>query len=152
MKKLYLFLTILLFCSALFASTTDVFKTTTEISAYKKLVITDSLYEDIEPIAVTFTVKNSSNSTVENSESLFSSSSFNYNQSYSNAIKWTMTGNQYHAIHVSFKFTPLYSGTFDLAGNMIVSDPREVIPYTVTFSSYTNNKTSIMIENWTLLS
>ena len=150
MKKACFFLTILLLCSALSASTTDVFRSTTEVSAYKKLVPTDTLVEDDDlpiPEAVTsFKIMASDNSEVGVGNSSYSGTitSGNYNQQITNVFKWEMTGNVYSNISVSFEFWPLYEGRLDIAGSMTVSDYTTVIPYTVTMY---NSATSVYYSN-----
>ena len=139
MKRICIFLIILLSGFMLAASTTDVFKSTAEIQAYKKLVFTDSLVDDDIPAEVTFKILDVNDTEVANGGSTYSQPVSTNNQSFT-AFKWEMTGNQYYAVNVSFRLSPLYSGTLDAAGNLNASDAREIIPYTITFA---NSATSV---------
>lgn len=150
MKKITMISFVLLLSSSLLFAT-DVVKSTTEITAYKKLVPTDTIVDNtvVDPPTISsFKIYQGTSSSSEVSTSggkAYESNSIpnNYSTGFI-AFYWEMGGNAYHEVDVSFKFGPLYSGDTGLSGNMNASDLSKIIPYTVTLSDegYTRVKKS----------
>ena len=139
MKKIWIATIILLFSSALIVAS-DVVKSTTEITAYKKLVPSDMpgvTPEEEIPTISSFKIMKGTNSSTEVNDSGKAFESTGIPNNYSSgfiAFYWEMKGTEFREVNVSFKFGPLYAGDTGISGNMIVSEPTKVIPYTVTLS------------------
>ena len=139
MKKIWIATIILLFSSALIVAS-DVVKSTTEITAYKKLVPSDMpgvTPEEEIPTISSFKIMKGTNSSTEVSDSGKAFESTGIPNNYSSgfiAFYWEMKGTEFREVNVSFKFGPLYAGDTGISGNMMVSELTKVIPYTVTLS------------------
>ena len=119
-------------------STTDVFKTTKELTAYKEYVD-----PSIAPPAVTLNIYTNSNyNTSINDGYNVTISSLN---TQTDAFYWKLTGNLFGQVQISFTFSPMYLGQMSRLGSMEATETNRVIPYTVQLShvgTKVNNKSA----------
>ena len=140
-KTAVLLLSMLLAIAFVFAeteSTTDVFKTTKELTAYKEYVDSSAATP-----AVTLNIYTNSNyNTSINDGNNVTISSLN---TQTDAFYWKLTGNLYGQVQVSFTFSPMYLGQMSRLGSMEATEANRVIPYTVQLShvaTKVNSKTA----------
>ncbi len=139
MRKLSLVLmTLLVFSLSLSA---EVYKTTKEITGYKENGSSSS-QQDVEN--VTITLLNPSEVSFEDGTDIPVPESYR-NKAYT-AFYWSITGNLYNGISVSFEFTPMYLGALSQYGSVSITEKNTVIPYTVvlyhTQTSVTDGSTT----------
>ena len=119
-------------------STTDVFKTTKELTAYKEYVESSAATP-----AVTLNIYTNSNyNTSINDGNNVTISSLN---TQTDAFYWKLTGNLFGQVQISFTFSPMYLGQMSRLGSMEATEANRVIPYTVQLShvaTKVNSKTA----------
>lgn len=142
-KTAVLLLSMLLSLAFVFAeteSTTDVFKTTKELTAYKEYVDSSAATP-----AVTLNIYTNSNyNTSINDGNNVTISSLN---TQTDAFYWKLTGNLFGQVQISFTFSPMYLGQMSRLGSMEATETNRVIPYTVQLShieTKVNNKTATL--------
>ena len=145
-KTAVLILSMLLSLAFVFAeteSTTDVFKTTKELTAYKEYVDSSTS----QPAVTLNLYTNSNYNTGINDGNNVAISSLN---TQTDAFYWKLTGNLFGQVQVSFTFSPMYLGQMSRLGSMEATEVNRVIPYTVQLSHIStniNNKTATINQS-----
>ncbi len=128
MRKTALLVLMLILSFSLHA---EVYKTTEEITAYKNSNSSCSSSQDVEN--VTLTLLTPTQVSFDDGTDIPIPESYR-NNAYT-SFYWSLTGNLYNAINLTFKFSPMYSGSISIYNTDItISDQTTVIPYSVVLT------------------